>query len=147
VRLLKKARTEMNVVRQDPDSLLPVIVDYSLAQALLLAGSMDFDFSMTPSQMFASVFDRLRRIVLTKREESILAQCYLMLGTCGVYSFDVPRDICEIYFEYARAQTLTIPSGLCIYSCITKELLDRSEFVKQIDFCVTQLQASQAARL
>lgn len=123
VRLLKMARAALRNANGDPDSLLPVVIDHSLAQALLLVGSLDFDLNMTPSQLFAFVFQRLRRIVLTKREEIILAQCYLMLGTCGVYSDEVPMDVCEIYLEYARTQTLTVPSGVCIYSCITKELL------------------------
>jgi len=116
------------------ESLLPVIIDYSLAQALLLAKSVDMDLVKTPSELLADVFHRLRRIVLTKREEIILAQSYFMLGTCAFYSMHLSKDVGEIYLEYARHQTLIVPSDLCFYSSITKELLSRDEFVKQIDY-------------
>lgn len=117
-----------------PESLLPVVIDYSLAQALLLGKSVDMDLGVTPSQLFADVFQRLRRIVLLKREELILAQCYLMLGTCAYYSTHVSKDIGEIYLEYARHQTLVVPPDVCFYSPITKELLNRDELVGQIDY-------------
>ncbi|NQT13476.1 MAG: hypothetical protein HQ582_12045 [Planctomycetes bacterium] len=128
-----------------PGSLLPAVIDYSLAQALLLANSVDMEIEKTPSQLFADVFRRLRRIVLAKREEIILAQCYLMLGTCACYSSDLSKDIGEIYLEYARHQTLVVPPDVCFYSCITKELLNRDEFVQQIDFYASELE-SQAGR-
>jgi tetratricopeptide (TPR) repeat protein len=122
------------------DSLLPAVIDYSLAQALMLANSVDMDLPLTPSEMLADVFNRLRKIVLNKREEIILAQSYFMLGTCAVYSSQVSKDAGEIYLEYARHQTLAVPSDVCFYSCITKELLTRDEFVKQIDHYAGQLE-------
>lgn len=130
----------------DPDSLLPVVIDYSLAQALLLAKSVDMDLSMTPSELLADTFHRLRRIVLTKREEIILAQCYLMLGTCAFYSTHVSSDVGEIYLEYARNQTLSVPSDVCFYSSITKELLSRDEFVRQIDYYANHLEQNTSRR-
>ncbi|MCI0744368.1 MAG: tetratricopeptide repeat protein [Verrucomicrobia subdivision 3 bacterium] len=130
----------------DPESLLPVVVDYSLAQALLLARSVDMSLAMTPSELLADVFERLRRIVLTKREEIILAQSYFMLGTCGCYSPHVSKDAAEIYLAYARHQTLNVPSDICFYSCVTKELLSRDEFVRQIDFFANQLEQSNQWR-
>jgi tetratricopeptide (TPR) repeat protein len=122
-----------------PDSLLPVVIDYSLSQALLLAGSVDMDLSMTPSELLEDVFGRLRRVVLTKREETILAQSYFMLGTCACYSPYVPAEVGEIYLENARTQTLTVPSDVNFYSCMTKELLSRDKFVKQIDHYAARL--------
>jgi tetratricopeptide (TPR) repeat protein len=122
------------------DSLLPVVIDYSLAQALLSSGSIDMDLAMTPSELLADVFSRLRRIVLTKREEIILAQSYFMLGTCASYSRHVSNELGEIYLEYARAQTLTVPSDVCFYSCITKDLVTRDAFVQQIDYYTSRLQ-------
>ncbi len=123
----------------ESESLLPVVIDYSLAQALLLGRSVDMDLAQTPSELLADVFHRLRRIVLTKREEIILAQSYFMLGTCAFYSTHLSKDMGEIYLEYARHQTLVVPSDVCFYSCITKELLSRDEFVKQIDYYANQL--------
>jgi hypothetical protein len=122
------------------DSLLPVVIDYSLAQALMLENSIDMDLAQTPSELLADVFHRLRRIVLNKREEIILAQSYLMLGTCAFYSEHLSKDVGEIYFEYARHQTLSVPSDVCFYSSVTKELLSRDEFVRQIDHFVNQLE-------
>lgn len=122
-----------------PNSLLPVVIDYSLAQALLLSGSVDMDLPETSQELLDSVFHRLRRIVLTKREETILAQSYFMLGTCPCFSANIPNDMGEIYMEYARHQTLSVPSDVCFYSCVTKELLSRDDFVGQIDFYTTQL--------
>ena len=127
------------------ESLLPVVIDSSLAQALLLGNSVDMDLEKTPSELLADVFNRLRRIVLTKREEIILAQSYFMLGTCAVYSSYVSRDAGEIYFEYARHQTLNIPSDVCFYSSISKELLSRDDFVWQIDHYAQELE-QQARR-
>jgi tetratricopeptide (TPR) repeat protein len=124
----------------DPDSLLPVVIDYSLAQALLLARSVDMDLAQTPSELLADAFHRLRRIVLSKREEIILAQCYLMLGTCAFYSSHVSGDVGEIYLEYARTQTLSVPSDVCFYSPVTKELLSRDELVRQIDYYANHLE-------
>jgi len=126
--------------RIESESLLPVIIDSSLAQALILSQSLDFDLPMTPSELFADVFHRLRRIVLTKREEIILAQCYLILGICALYSSDVAKDVGEIYLEYARHQTQVVPSDMCFYSSITKELLSRDEFVRQIDYYARELE-------
>ncbi|MBI2570808.1 MAG: hypothetical protein HYV63_27720 [Candidatus Schekmanbacteria bacterium] len=145
VSLYKKARASLPKY-VEPDSLLPVVVDYSLAQALLLARSIDMDLAMTPSELLADVFERLRRIVLTKRAEIILAQCYLMLGTCAAYSRHVSEEIGDIYLEYARTQTLTVPSDVCFYSCVTKELLSRDEFVTQIDYYATRLQQTTTKR-
>ena len=130
----------------DPDSLLPVVVDHPLGQALLLAQSVDMELAMTPSEMFASVFRRLRRIVRNKREEVILAQCYLMLGTCAVFSSEVSKDAGEIYLEQSRLQTANVPSDVCFYSPITKELLSGDEFVQQIDFFAKQLEQSNQRR-
>jgi tetratricopeptide (TPR) repeat protein len=130
----------------EPDSLLPVVVDHSLAQALLLAQSVDMELAMTPSEMFASVFRRLRRIVRNKREEVILAQCYLMLGTCAVFSSEVSKDAGEIYLEQSRLQTANVPSDVCFYSPITKELLSGDEFVGQIDFFAKQLERPNQRR-
>ncbi len=141
----KRARASLPK-RVESGSLLPVVVDCSLAQALLLARSIDMDLSMTPSELFAHVFERLRRIVLTKREDIILAQCYLMLGACALYSAHVSDEIGAIYLEYARTQTLTVPSDVCFYSCITKELLSRDEFVQQIDGCATRLRQGTIKR-
>jgi tetratricopeptide (TPR) repeat protein len=129
------------------DSLLPAIIDYSLAQSLLLSDSVDMELGKTPSELFRDVFDRLRRIVLRKREEIILAQTYFMLGTCAHYSSHISKDVGEIYLEYARHQTLTVPSDVCFYSCITKELLGRDEFVKQIDFYADQFEGQAARRM
>jgi hypothetical protein len=128
------------------ESLLPAVIDYSLASALLLANSVDMELEQTPSELLADVFHRLRRIVLTKREEIILAQCYLMLGTCAFYSSHLSKDIGEIYLEYARHQTLVVPSDVCFYSCITKELLNRDEFVQQIDFYTRELEQQVGRR-
>jgi len=127
------------------ESLLPVVIDYSLAQALLLANSVDMDLAQTPSELLADVFHRLQRIALNKREEIILALCYFMLGTCAVYSPHVSRDVGKIHLEYARQQTLRVPSDVCFYSSITKELLSRDEFVKQVDYYIDQLE-QQAGR-
>ena len=124
----------------DPDSLLPVVVDYSLAQSLIAAKSVDMQLAQTPSELLADVFRRLRRIVLAKREEIILAQSYFMLGTCAVLSDQVSKDMGEIYLEHARNQTQNVPSDVCFYSCVTKELLSRDEFVGQIDFFARQLE-------
>jgi len=129
----------------ESESLLPVVIDYSLAQALLLEKSVDMDLAQTPSELLADVFHRLRRVVLTKREEIILAQSHFMLGTCAFYSTHLSKDVGEIYLEYARHQTLSVPSDVCFYSCITKELLSRDEFVKQIDYYANQLE-QQAGR-
>jgi tetratricopeptide (TPR) repeat protein len=127
------------------ESLLPVVIDYSLAQALLLDNSVDMDLAQTPSELLADLFQRLQRIVLNKREEIILALCYFMLGTCAVYSTHVSRDVAKIHLEYARNQTLSVPSDVCFYSSITKELLSRDEFVKQVDYYIEQLE-QQAGR-
>jgi hypothetical protein len=48
---------------------------------------------------------------------------------------------------YARHQTLTVPSDICFYSCITKELLGRDEFVKQIDFYTSQIERQNTRRM
>jgi tetratricopeptide (TPR) repeat protein len=128
------------------DSLLPAVIDYSLAQALLLENSMDMDLAETPSELLADVFHRLRRIVLNKREEIILAQSYLMLGTCAFSSRQLSKDVGEIYLEHARHQTLSVPSDVCFYSCITKELLSRDEFVRQIDHFASELEREQPRR-
>jgi tetratricopeptide (TPR) repeat protein len=130
----------------DQDSLLPVVIDYSLAQALLVARSVDMDLATTPSELLADVFQRLRRIVLTKREEIILAQSYFMLATCAFYSTQLSNDIAEIYLEYARHQTLVVPSEVCFYSCITKELLTRDEFVAQIDYYGHEIDRARVRR-
>lgn len=122
------------------DSLLPAVIDYSLAKALILAKSVDIDLKQTPSDLLVDVFDHLRRIVLTKREEIILAQSYLMLATSAYYSSRLSKDIGEIYLEYARHQTLVVPSDVCFYSCITKELLSREEFVGQVDFYAKEIE-------
>ena len=128
------------------ESLLPVTIDYSLAGALLLTNSIDVDLSQTPSELFEDVFHRLRRIVLTKREEIILAQSYFMLGTCAFYSTRLSKEVGKIYLEYARHQTLTVPSDVCFYSCITKELLSKDEFVKQIDYYTNELDQQKGRR-
>ncbi len=117
----------------DPSSLLPLVIDYSLAQAMQLSRSFGLDVGKTPDELVADVIQRLRRVVLTKREEGILAQCYLMLGSAFVYSDRVSLDGCEIHLEYARHQTLSIPSDIHFYSPITKELLDRGQFVAQVE--------------
>ena len=130
----------------ESESLLPVVIDYSLAQALLLENSVDMDLAQTPSELLADAFHRLRRIVLTKREEIILAQSYFMLGTCVSYSTLLSKDVGEIYLEYARHQTLSVPSDVCFYSAITKELLSRDEFVRQIDYYATQLEQQSGRR-
>lgn len=129
-----------------PDSLLPVIIDYSIAQALLIGDSVDMDLEQTPQQLLDSVFERLRRIVLRKREEIILAQSYFMLGTCACFSVNISKEMGEIYLEYARHQTLDVPSDLSFYSCISKELLMKDEFVAQIDFYSKQLESSREKR-
>jgi tetratricopeptide (TPR) repeat protein len=145
IQYFKKARRSCPT-SISPDSLLPAVIDYSLAQALLLANAVDMDLDKTPSELFKDVFDRLRRIVLSKREEIILAQCYLMLGTCVVFSSYLSNDIGEIYLEYARHQTLIVPSDVCFYSGVTKELLSRTDFVKQIDFYANELDRQVARR-
>lgn len=137
IRYYKQARRICPAI---PESLLPVVIDYSLAQALILANSIDTDLRETPQEILADVFKRLRKIVLTKREEIILAQSFFMLGTCAVYSPTVSKDAGEIYFEYARHQTLTVPSSVCFYSCITKELLSREQFIWQIDHYAGELE-------
>jgi hypothetical protein len=104
------------------------------------------DLDRTPSELLKDVFDRLRRIVLTKREEIILAQCYLMLGTCVAYSSHLSKDIGEIYLEYARHQTLMVPSDVCFFSGVTKELLSKNDFVKQIDFYANELDRQVSRR-
>jgi tetratricopeptide (TPR) repeat protein len=128
------------------DSLLPAVIDYSLAQSLLLENSVDMDLAETPSELIADVFCRLRRIVLNKREEIILAQSYLMLGTCAFSSGHLSKDVGEIYLEHARHQTLSVPTDVCFYSCVTKELLSRDEFVRQIDHFASELEREQARR-
>jgi tetratricopeptide (TPR) repeat protein len=128
------------------ESMLPVVIDYSLAQSLLLADSVDMEIEKTPSELLADVFHRLRKILLNKREEIILAQGYFMLATCAYYSEHISKDIGEIYLEYARHQTLTVPSDVSFYSCITKELLSRDEFVKQIDFYAGRFEQSSYRR-
>jgi tetratricopeptide (TPR) repeat protein len=138
VRLFKTARQALPR-HVGNDSLLTVVINYSLAQALLLTGSIDMDLDQTPAELLDDVFQNLRQIVLAKREELILAQCYFMLGTCCVYSDLIPNELGELYLEYARSQTLTLPSDVCLYSCVTKELLARAEFVRQIDFFAKQL--------
>lgn len=144
IQFYKKARRSCPA-SVSPDSLLPAVIDYSLAQALLLASAVDMDLDRTPSELLKDVFERLRRIVLTKREEIILAQCYLMLGTCVAYSSYLSKDMGEIYLEYARHQTLIVPSDVCFYSGVTKELLSRNDFVRQIDYYANEL-ARQIAR-
>lgn len=129
-----------------PDSLLPVVIEYSLAQALLNMGSVDMDIAETPQELLKGVFERLRKIVLQKREEIILAQSYFMLGTTGYFSGDISRDMIEIYLEHARHQTLEVPSDIGFYSCVTKELLTRDEFVGQIDFYTRQLESTRERR-
>jgi len=141
----KEAREALKAARLGADSLLPVIIDYSLAQALLLTGRL-VDLSRSPADLFAEVFRSLRRIVLTKREEIILAQSYLMLGTCAIYSSRVSNDAAEIYLEHARNQTLSVPSDVCFYSCMTKELLSRDEFLYQIESYSNQLEQRTARR-
>jgi hypothetical protein len=141
----KRARAALPK-HQAADSLLPVVIDYSLAQALLQANRIDADLPLTPSELLASVFERLRRVVLTKREEIILAQCYPMLGTCAALSGRVSGEIGEIYLEYARTQTLTVPSDVCFFSSITKELLTRDEFVQQVDYYANRLRSTAARR-
>ena len=132
--------------RISQESLLPVIIDFSLAQALLLAGSLDMDLAQTPSELLADVFMRLRRIVLAKREEIILAQSYFMLAVCAYYSSRLPKDYAGMYLEEARHQTLTVPSEVCFYSCVTKELLPRDEFVRQIDHYGSLLESMSVRR-
>lgn len=127
-------------------SLLPVVIDYSLAQALLLVKSIDMDLQQTPFELLSGVFRRLRKIVLTKREEIILAQSYFMLGTCTVLSPHLSKELGGIYLEYARHHTLSVPSDICFYSCITKELLTRDAFVKQIDHYANQLEQQTRTR-
>jgi len=141
----KRARRALSA-HSDPDSLLPAVVDYSLALALLSSNTIDSDLPMTPSELLVDVFARLRRIVLTKREETILAQCYLMLGTCAVLSPRISSDTGEIYLEYARTQTLTVPSGICFFSCLTKELVSRDEFIQQVDHCTAALRCKARRR-
>ncbi len=145
IQYFKKARRSCPV-SLSPDSLLPAVIDYSLAQALLLANSVDMDLDKTPSELLKDVFDRLRRIVLSKREEIILAQCYLMLGTCVAYSTYLSKDMGEIYLEYARHQTLIVPSDVCFYSGVTKELLSRNDFVRQIDHYASELERQSTRR-
>jgi tetratricopeptide (TPR) repeat protein len=139
IKYYKQARNHLPE-NPSPESLLPVVIDYSLAQALLLANAVDMTLTQTPSELLADVFHRLRRIVLTKREEIILTQCYLMLGTCVFYSSHLTKDIGEIYLEYARHQTLAVPSDVCFYSSITKELLSKDDFVRQIDYYAKELE-------
>jgi tetratricopeptide (TPR) repeat protein len=137
----KKARQICPRKNAEADSsLLPAIIDYSLAQALLLEGKIDIELAETPSSLFVDVFNRLRRIVLKKREEIILAQTYFMLATCAYYSNSLSKDVAEIYLEHARHQTLSVPSGMCFYSCITKELLEKDSFVEQIDYYASRFQ-------
>jgi tetratricopeptide (TPR) repeat protein len=143
IRYYKQAR---RVCPTLTESLLPVVIDYSLAQALILANSIDMDLRETPAELLADVFKRLRKIVLTKREEIILAQSFFMLGTCAVYSPTVSKDAAEIYLEYARHQTLTVPSTVCFYSCITKELLSREQFIWQIDHYASELERQTRRR-
>jgi len=126
--------------------LLPIVIDHSLAQALLVANSVDMGIAQTPEKLFEDVFHRLRKVVLLKREEIILAQCYFMLGTCTVFSRHLSKDAGEIYLEYARHQTLNVPSDVCFYSCITKELLARDSFVEQIEFYAQELERQIARR-
>ncbi len=145
IQCFKKARRSCPAT-VSPDSLLPAVIDYSLAQALLLAKTVDMDLDRTPSELLKDVFDRLRRIVLTKREEIILAQCYLMLGTCVAYSSHLSKDIGEISLEYARHQTLMVPSDVCFFSGVTKELLSKNDFVKQIDFYANELDRQVSRR-
>lgn len=63
-----------------------------------------------------------------------------MLGTCVFYSSHLTKDIGEIYLEYARHQTLAVPSDVCFYSSITKELLSKDDFVRQIDYYAKELE-------
>lgn len=54
-------------------------VDFGAASAAL-ADTEGMDLSMTPSELLAEGFHRLRRIVVTKREGIMLAQCYLQMS-------------------------------------------------------------------
>lgn len=137
---LRKYKSAKSVCPIDEQSLLPVIIDYSIAQALYLQKVNDFDLP-PPSDLFADVFNRLRRIILNKREEIILAQSYFMMATCAYHSNLLSNDLGEIYLEYARHETLTVPPDIHFYSCVTKEMLTREDFIKQIDFYVREFNA------
>lgn len=140
IELYKEARRHLPL-HLSPGSLLPVIIDYSLGMALLLEQSFDMDLAQTPQELLKGVFARLRNIVLTKREGIILAQSYLMLGTCAVFVSEISRELGEIYLEYARHATQEVPSDMSFFSCVTKELLPREEFIPQIDFYASELTA------
>jgi tetratricopeptide (TPR) repeat protein len=123
------------------DDLLKVIMVYSLAQAMYSSRrDIDSAFART-TVLFRDVFEKLINLLLNKTENVILIQFYFMLGTCAYYSFEVPADQGLFYLENSRKLTNLIPTKIKIYSCMTKELLSRHDFVKQIDLCIDKIKS------
>ena len=123
------------------NDLLKVIMVYSLAQAMYSSRKdIDSSFART-NELFKHVFEKLVNLLLNKTETIILAQFYFMLGTCSWYSFEVAADQGLFYLENSRKQTQLIPSNIKFYSCMTKELLTRDEFIMQIDFCINKIKS------
>jgi len=85
------------------------------------------------TKLHKDVFSKLKNSILDKTETLILAQFYFMLGTCAFYSYQVVADQGLYYLENARKQTQLIPGSTKFYSCMTKELVTRDQFIKQID--------------
>jgi len=139
IRLYKQART-LCPAFTDTLSLLAIVIDYSLAQAMSVEKRIDLEIITSPQQLFIDVLQRLRRVVLTKTEPLILAQLYFMMGTCVLWSTSMPPEVGEICLEHARQYTLTLPSQMAIYSCITKELLSREDAIKELDVITRQLE-------
>lgn len=122
------------------DTTLKVILVYSLAQAIY-TNRTDINLPVGTDQLFMDVFDILKNLLLDKTEGIILAQFYFMLGTCAWYSSRIPKDQGLLFLEYSRKQTQLIPVNTKYYSCMTKKLLDRDSFVKQIDQCVDDIKS------
>jgi len=123
------------------DDTVKVIMAYSLAQAMYSSKEVDFRFPRGLDGLFLDVFDKLKNFVLNKTEAVILAQFYFMLGTCAWYCSQISADQGLLYFEYARKQTQLIPSSTKFYSSMTKQMLARDEFIREIDLCIEKVKS------
>jgi len=126
------------------DTILKIVMMYSLAQAMYSSKrTVDSRFPGGLYELFLDIFDQLKNLLIDKTEGLILAQFYYLLGTCALYSYFVPVDQALLYFEYARKQTQLIPATTKYFSCMTKELLTRNQFIEQIDQCINLLKSSR----
>jgi hypothetical protein len=60
--------------------------------------------------------------------------------------FKQARKWCPRLVESESLLPVVTDSDVCFYSCITKELLSRDEFVRQIDYYATQLKQQKGRR-